>query len=369
MEGPFTNERFPDFASDYPLLLLGEEGRQARNGSGDNQGVVLKGPRSSQSRPKKKGSVRVVGSVRLRIGVTASSSPTGSRVIHDGSDGKGADSAAVGDGDTPEICRRRTNTVDRRLRLGVGWVSLVRLFGLAPSSVVCPTKKGTKLGEITASDSGDVGQSGDIGAKRPRRQSRQRSVAFPRASSSEPADSEPAEAEHASTRAAGRLGSLLPMTMSGISCRVIWCGVCVTSFELCPKTGLPLTPGECLLELPRGTAWTSCQLVLEVVATDQCMREALEHSRRLHSQDGLDCDTSTPQANDGPHHVLGRVTVDWQVRGDGKVERYIRPEVCSVVRDDIPCLMLAECLGYSSIGPDFVLVCRGSSGGDRCPLA
>ena len=330
LEGPFRNERFPDFTGEYPLLLLGEKDRGSRQETETDQGVVVKGPRSSQSRHKKKGSVRVTGSAKLRIGVTASSSPAGGGVTHDGSDGKVADSAAVGDEDSPEIRRRRTNTVDRRLRLGVGWVSLVRLLGLAPSSGAGPTSK------RTAADDGDgAEQPGDIGKKRPRR-SLQRSRTDHRASSSAPAASETAESGQitavrergrdsgtlrASPHAADSLCSLLPMTAPGISCRVVWCGVRVASFELCPTTGLPLTPGECLLELPRGTPWRSCQLVLEVTATDQCvqrsgMQGALDHWRRLYSQHDLDGDASMRQAEDGSHHVLGRATVGWQVRGE-----------------------------------------------------
>lgn len=302
-----------------------------------NPSTVRKGLRSSlrssPSRPKNKSSVRVAGSIKLRIGVTTSSSPAGSGVIHDGNGGTLTDSAAVGDDDSPEISRRRTNTVDRRLRLGVGWVSLVRLFGLAPSSIVGTTNKGIEIDQLpVAENGGGAGQPGDKGTKRPR-QSRHRSRTDHRASSSVPSDSEPAEAEKSSTRerascsgaliastqATGRLSSPLSMPGLGISCRVIWCGVRVTSFELCPKTGLPITPGECLLELPRGTPWKSCQLVLELIATDQCVQhpgvqEALENWRNLHSQYGVDADTSTPQAEDGPHHMLGRVTVGWQVR-------------------------------------------------------
>lgn len=349
LEGPFRNERFPDFASEYPLLLLGEEERAPRKESDTNQGVGHRGPRSSQSRPKKKRSVRVAGSVRLRIGVTASSLPAGGTVMQqDCSDGKVADGAAVGDDDPPEISRRRTNTVDRRLRLGVGWVSLARLFGLAPSAVFHRTGKGTGVDDVpvAACDSGAAEQPGGIEAKRPR-QPRRLSMADHRASSSAPApddDAEPVKADQASareergscsgaprasTRAAGRLCSPLPMPVSGISCRVIWCGVRVASFELCPETGLPLSPGEYLLDLPRGTAWRSCQLVLEVIVTDQRVqhpgiKEALEHWQRLHSQCGLDGGTSTPRAEDGPHHVLGRVAVGGQVRGGGKAKRYIR---------------------------------------------
>lgn len=325
LEGPFRNERFPDFTSDFPLLLLGEEERAPRKDSE----LVRKGPRSSHNRPKKGSSVRVAGSVKLRIGVAASSTPAGNKVMHDGSDSKVADSVAVGDEDSPEVRRRRTNTVDRRLRLGVGWVSLVRLVGLTPSSVLGPWNKDTEGGQKSAAcDGGDAKQPDDVGAKK---ESRQPPRTAHRASSSASADSQKAGLEREScsgalsapTQAAGRVCSLLPIPASGISCRVIWCGVYVTSFELCPKTGLPLTPGECLLQLPRDTPWRSCQLVLEVIATDQCVRhpgmqDALEHWQRLPSQHDLGGDTSTPQAENGPHLVLGSVTVGWQVRGHGK---------------------------------------------------
>lgn len=347
LEGPFRNERFSDFTSDYPLLL-GEEEGPAPKAPGTSQGVVQKGPRLSQGWPITKSRVRVVGSVKLRIGVIATSlADRTSSMIQDCVDGKTADGAAVGDEDPPEIGRRRTNTVDRRLRLGVGWVSLVRLFRLAPNSAVSPTGKGGEA-LITDGSGGAAEQPGDIGAKRPRL-SRQRSRTNDPASSSAPAGSEPVESEQAltrersscngaprvSTQAAGSFYSPVSMPKSGISCRVVWCGVCVASFDLCPKTGLPLTPGECLLELPRGTAWRSCCLVLEVIATDQFaprhpgMQEAMEHWRCHHSQCDLDGDGSAPQAEDGPNHVFGRVTVGWQVRGDGNSKRL---KSCRVLR-------------------------------------
>lgn len=321
LEGPFNNKRFPAFTSDYPLLQLGEKERSPRKEPETNQGVVHKGPRSSLNRRKQKNSVRVAGSVKLRIGVTGSTSPVGSRVAV--SDGKVADSSAVGDDDSPEISRRRTNTVDRRLRLGVGWVSLARLFGRAPSSVVSPTHKVAEVNEVSAADDRSAAErSGDIGARQ-LPQSQQLSKEHRRRSGSEQAESKPADAG----RTVGRFCSLLPMPMSGISCRVTWCGVCVASFELCPKTGLPLTPGECLLELPRGTAWSSCRLVLELIAMDEClkhpgMEEALDHWRRLHSLYDLGGVSSTSHAENGPDNVLGRVTVGWQVSGDGKGKMY-----------------------------------------------
>ena len=232
---------------------------------------------SSQRRPKKKTGGRVVGSVNLRISVTGSSSPAASK-SRCGRDGKIVDRVTVGDEDPPEISRRRTNTVDRRLRLGVGWVSLMRLLG--PTSRI--PDHPVSGGELDESEQAQTPTRGS-GSK-----------------GSETMDCPP----------------LSTSPTFGISCRITWCGSRVDSFEICPKTGLPRTPGEWLLELPRGTSWRSCRLVLEVIATGPCLehprfQEALKHWRHLFERYIPEGDAGESRA---AYHLLGRVTVGWQVR-------------------------------------------------------
>lgn len=143
-----------------------------------------------------------------------------------------------------------------------------------------------------------------------------------------------------------RLLPLLPTrsrAMGVVSCRVTWCGVPVDSFEICPRTGLPLTPGECLLSLPRGTLWRNCWLVLEMVISTEgnftrhhpatIMRQAQDRlddarSTRVQSdacekardlgarrESGGASVVSTGESGDGRRQRhLGMVVVGWQVR-------------------------------------------------------
>lgn len=342
LEGPFNSERFPDFARGYPLMQLGEAEKEAEVPSQTDQRAKKKGPRSSRSQPEKKRSFGVVGSINLRIGISASTSTVASR-IRGGGDGKVVDNAAVGDDDAPAIKRRRANKVTRRLRLGVGWVSLARLLGPTLNSFgTTATDKGAL--ELPAAE--DERSSEKPGDSRPTRQWGFRTphtkyVADLRATEQEKqastakgynCSSEPT----ASTTTARGYPSPVPMPTSGVSCRVTWFGECVASFELCPKTGLPLTPGECLLELPRGTAWKSCRLVLEVLATDEVMerprmQDALELWDHLHWQhapndDGVHALAGRGRreieiAERGPYHVLGKIVVGWQVRSKTTLRR------------------------------------------------
>ena len=131
---------------------------------------------------------------------------------------------------------------------------------------------------------------------------------------------------------------LLP-TSGVVSCRVTWCGVPVDSFEICPRTGFPLTPGECLLSLPRGRPWRQCWLVLEIISTENltqhpAMRQARNHAdnvkfKRDESDGrgltrGVGVRRGTGEAllamssgGDREHRRLGMVVVGWQVRRDG----------------------------------------------------
>ncbi len=261
-----------------------------------NDNVAKKVPQSSPARPKKKAHGRVVGSVNLRISVTGSGSPATSERPH-GGDGNTVGSAAVGDEDPPEIGRRRTNTVDRRLRLGVAWVSLARLFRPVCSSVDTVGEDGVKRSPRSRAD-----QPGGDGAP-----DESGKVSIP-ASSLVSKSLKPVE----------NCSPPVPTVPTlGMSCWITWCGSRVASFELCPKTGLPLKPGEWLLELPRGTAWRSCHLVLEVVAAGSCLhhpkfQEALKHWPHLHERHVSEGDGGKSPA---AYHILGRVAVGWQVSG------------------------------------------------------
>lgn len=331
MEGPFTNGRFSDFTSDYPLLLLGEAEREGKTSSETDQRAMRK------DLPTKKKSARGVGSIKLRIGITASTS-TVARSIRGGGQDKVADNAndAVGDGDAVEIRRRRTNKVTRRLRLCVGWVSLARLLSPIPGSFdATTTGKGT-LERSAAEDKFASEQPGDSRKSQPwrLRKSHTQHVADSNDQAKRPSTEKGnCKKPTNSTTAGGGCPSAVPMPTSGVSCRITWFGETVAFLELCPETGLPLTPGECLLELPRGTAWRSCRLVLEVLATDEFMKhprgqKALEVWSHLHRHHGPIDDGGNARAGDGRwetdiagnFHVLGKIVVGWQVRGDDDAE-------------------------------------------------
>lgn len=337
MEGPFNNGRFSDFTSDYPLLLLREAEREAERerSSETDQREMKKGPRSSQGWPtKKKKSVRVVGSIKLRIGIFPSTSTVASRTRGGGEHDKMADNAAVGDEDAPEIRRRRTNKMTRRLRLCVGWVSLARLLGTIPSFFDATT---TGKGTLELSTAEDKHASERPGHSRRSQPWRLRKSHTQHVTDSNDQDKRPSADEGYnssseptnSITAGGGCPPAVPMPTSGVSCRITWFGETVASFELCPETGLPLMPGECLLELPRGTAWRSCRLVVEVLATGEFMKhprgqDTLEFWSHLHRQHVPTDEGGSARADggrgqtdvDGSYHVLGKIVVGWQVRGD-----------------------------------------------------
>ncbi|CAN0018446.1 unnamed protein product [Ectocarpus sp. 6 AP-2014] len=313
LEGPFTSSRFPDFTSSHPLLCLGDAERAAQTVPDPDRPVRKNEARPRRSWPKKKRNSSVVGSVSLRIGITAATLSTCGGGI-----GKATD--AVGDEDAPEVSRRRTNTVDRRLRMHVGWVSLARMLGRVPNSS-SPTKEAREnSGGSATHDERTSAQQPSRGSSltrtRPSIQSRQNHLIV----GGSPASAKQPSSNSGSVATVPSSPLTLASPTSGVFCVVIWCGVRVASFEICPSTGLPLTPGECLLELPRGAPWNCCRLVLEVIATEQFMqhprmeeaRDIWHHIRLLHSptDKGRDGDLGGP--DDGAHHLLGRVVVGWQ---------------------------------------------------------
>lgn len=327
LEGPFTSSRFPDFTSSHPLLCLGDAEREAQTVPDPDHPVGTKEARPRRSWQKNKCNSSVVGSVSLRIGITAATARTSG-----GGVGK-AVADAVGDEDAPEVSRRRTNTVNRRLRMHVGWVSLARMLGPVPNSL-SPTKeeRTNAGGSATHNECASTQQpSRGSSVTRPRQSSQSRQhhliVGSSPDSAKQPSRNS-GSALHNTSNVAVVPSSPLPLASptSGVYCLVIWCGVRVASFEMCPSTGLPLTPGECLLELPRGTPWNCCRLVLEVVATEQFMQlprmqeaqDTWHHTRQFHSPTdnntakGRDSDLGGPGI--GARHLLGMVVVGWQVR-------------------------------------------------------
>lgn len=262
--------------------------------------------RVAKAKQPKRSSVHV-GYLKMRVGIAT----TTVRV---------AEKAAIGDEDAPEIRRRRKNTVKRRLRLWVRWISLTHLIDFAseilnPKKTPMEGKNGCEL--VAETDESGRRQSQKVD----RHQTKHGGVG-----KKMPADTT------GSIRCSSRVQT------SGVSCVVSWCGVEVTSFEICPQTGVPLTPGECLLALPRGMEWRTCRLVVEVVATEQFMKHrGMEHAREQHwhlgCNDLRDGGDNTSQgkreesetgniydrfvAKDQGQYLLGMVVVSWQVRKSG----------------------------------------------------
>lgn len=210
---------------------------------------------------------------------------------------------AIGDEDPPEIHRRRTNKVERRLRLWIRWISLARL--VRPLNDTFRGMAGTK-------DGIDIGAG--VCSRQEQTNDTERDESLTAATDSPPE----------STRSSP---SLL-LSTSGVSCRVFWCGVLAAEFQLCPRTGLPLTPGECLLPLPRGKSWRSCSLVLEVVITEKYSDYSGSRMEECERNDGTDgkkgrtqCRPQAGGEHDNPLDVtnqyqdrlLGLVMVGWQV--------------------------------------------------------
>lgn len=211
---------------------------------------------------------------------------------------------AIGDEDPPEIRRRRTNKVERRLRLWIRWISLARL--------VRPLND-TLRGMTRAKDGVYIGAG--VCSRQEQTNDTERDKNLTAATDSPPE----------STKSSP---SLL-LSTSGILCRVFWCGVLAAEFQLCPRTGLPLTPGECLLPLSRGKSWKSCNLVLEVVIPGKYPNYSGSTMEECEHNDGIGCSkkgtTQCPPQAGGQHdnpldlknqdqdRLLGMVMVGWQV--------------------------------------------------------
>lgn len=252
-----------------------------------------------------------VGSLGLRVCIVTTSVTHASK-----SSGRGnpdydhhgkVDTATIGDQDDRQIRRRKTNTVNRRLRLHIRWVSLTRLLGIFETA-----------GSRSPRDlHGREGSGNETNGIKIRTNGNTSDLSFEE------------EARHAPR----------------ILCRVTFCDAPVATFEVCRKSGLSLTPGECLLALPRGMAWSSCRLVIEVVVTHRRADSSSvspvsnEHCHVLRddpspARQGGDGriergdfspggsgvqDASGPKSNAashedlGQHKILGMIEVDWQV--------------------------------------------------------
>ena len=340
----------------------------------------------------------VVGSLNLRICVTSTSTPP--PVPTTAGDSDTADTAAVGDEDPPDMKRRsKNNAVTRRVRLRVRWVSLARLLNWRmPGSSCSGAETNTAVVEdtMTATTNTEKKQNAHhVGDSRcpvdgggrssqdrdPDREPKEgtttganQTTRKNRSSASQDGGPDPENSGTAgeTTTARKRISSstspsvdqrspvrLLPPTSSSSStgvvgvvwCRVNWCGLPVDSFEICPRTGLPLTPGECLLSLPRGRPWRHCWLVLEIITivtgekntrhqhAATTMRQTRGRSDDVarpttHVQSdigdgqtrgmGLRKETgegfavsSGESGEDQNHHCLGMAVIGWQVRPDG----------------------------------------------------
>lgn len=346
LEGSFQRGLFPEYTSGYPLVLVDHNQRAAtatkerrdqnttamidhQSGADRHTSTSLTSgtrvapaqpglARSSSSSNSNHGNSRVVaksaknvGSINLRVGVTKTASPRA------GGDGTTPDAGGVvGEEDGREIKRRRTNKVTRRVRLWVRWVSFARLlreFAAAPAvsdnmKTSTPTVKQDKIVLEGRGNSREEFR----GTRDVRTCSRA-------------GQTNASETKHHGMKTApDPASSASPLAVTkvpvvGVWCRISWCGVQVATFEISPQTGVPITPGECLLSLPRGTAWSSCSLVLEVLATDQFMQQhpSLKHAQVTRQYDDVQCrsgnvqgdDESVKQEDDGERDT-GRTTGD-----------------------------------------------------------
>lgn len=220
------------------------------------------------------------GSVTLRIGKgdgTDAVKGDGIRRIEDMPD------SAIGDDDPWDIRSRRRNTVTRRLRLWVRWASLVSFLDCVVSpeearKVQAPNLFSTSQArledtrKITDEIEASLGTTG-IGKN---------------------------GTPSTTTTCVNSLPPVQSITTKPtLTCRVTWCGKLVASFELCHRTGLLLTPGECLLALPQGMCWSSCNLLLELVATEYIvnLKHLLKRSNSAGSGSGSSGNNSNNSSN------------------------------------------------------------------------
>lgn len=377
LEGLFQRELFPEYTSGYPIVLVDhnqpaatatkERREQTTTTMTDNQSgadghtstSLTSGTRvkpaqpglatSSSNNNSDHGNNRVVtrsaksvGSINLRVGVTKTAAP---RV---GGDGTTPDAGGVvGEEDGREIKRRRTNKVTRRVRLWVRWVSFARLLREFTAA--------TAVSDDLKTSTSTVNQDKSVleGRGNSREEFRGTGTRDVR-TCSRAGQTNASETKHHDMKAAPNpVSSASPLAMTaipvvGVWCRISWRGVRVATFQISPQTGVPITPGECLLSLPRGAAWNSCCLVLEVLATDQFMQQypGFKHAQATRRCDDVQCrggsvqndesvkpvddderdtgrttgdtigdkQTDDEEGRGGRYTLLGKSVVDWQVR-------------------------------------------------------
>lgn len=195
-----------------------------------------------------------LGSVTLRIG--GGDGDAGTVEGQEKREVAGCNNGAVGDEDAWDVKRRRKNPVNRRLRLWIRWVSLTGLVDSFISSAATGEVGRSRRSSAVTSGVQYITSRGRVGDDNTKAELE-----------------EDAQKKQQSTICETSVDSVRPLpttqTKTVVDCRVTWCGKRLASFELCPCTGLPLTPGECLLPFLRGSAWRSHSLLLEVVATER----------------------------------------------------------------------------------------------------
>ena len=281
VEGPFIRDRFPQYATNYPLLDASKQPLSRRSPTKTDGSEKIDFKRAN-----------VVGAVNLRIAVVPFDAVG---VKHT----EASNDKAIGDRDSVDILQRKNNTVERRLRLWVWWVSLARLLHSFSETFEDRTRIAI---ESRAGDERIVEAGGGNTQKQSPNEEREKALAT------------------ASTISESRTAKI-----PGLSCRVVWCGVLAAEFQLCPQTGLPLTPGECLLPLPRGMNWSSCSLVLEVIATQNNTEHSCRGTDRKRNNENT-CEkgmapspwagengNSVNTENHEQHRLLGTVMIGWQV--------------------------------------------------------
>lgn len=286
LSGPFLNEPYPEYSAAYPLFPAenGALPREANTTPEDRKGTITdrlkRTAKTSGYGPKRSVSAQAqsrtldwsgyyakwvngedipgsVGAIALRIGRggdDANLLKTDSHVKREI-----ARCGVVGDEDPWELRRSRTNTITRRLRLWVQWISLANCLEIV--------SKFHKESEEVISTPGTDPTS----TFRDRREDGRRTLGEHDMGEHDVEVGNNRDELASSTADASDVQSNPTLqsptsVKTKLTCKVTWFGKSVASFELCRRTGLPLTPGECLLALPRGVSWSSCNLRLELVA-------------------------------------------------------------------------------------------------------
>lgn len=197
----------------------------------------------------------------------------------------------VGDEDPWELRRCKTDTVTRRLRLWVRWISLANRLRIL--------NKYQEPKEVSSAPG-----TGPISNFEDRREDERKAFGEHDAGEQDEEAGKSVD-ETASSTADGSDVHSNPTVQSPTSsptklaCKVTWLGKPVASFEICRCTGLPLTPGESLLVLPRGIPWSSCNLRLDLVATAHVEKPTSCISRKRSISEGGSSNCTRSSGDDG----------------------------------------------------------------------